>query len=482
MPIKLHKSQKFLYICLFFIAGIFFSSILNLSYIFYIILFFLIIIISIIKNFKLCLLLLCCLSFYLGIQRLEQSYISENNYYNQQTNFQGVVTKEPDIRQSNTKLTIKSDQFKGLVLVNTSHYPEYNYGDLLNITCYIKKPEPVEDFSYDKYLARYNIYSICSRPYIQLIDQNQGNIFLASIYKFKNYLKARIEKIWVLPTSSFMAGILLGLKKELPEKIAQYFKDTGTIHILVISGLHVLIISSLISASLKHLYIPRPKKIYFMALILFSFVILTGAAPSVTRATFMALVVLLAEKVGRPKQTFNVLILVATIMLIINPKILIFDMGFQLSFLATIGLVYLSDKVEKILFFIPKLLGTRSLLAASLSAIILTNPLILVQFQKFSTIAPLANLIIVPFIPIIMMAGLFILGISVLSIKAATILGWGVMLIVNFLVSTAKWLGSFEWASIEVSEVGWIYIIAFYAGVYILIRRINKIKGDNPRV
>ena len=481
----LHRSQKLLYLCLFFIAGIFCASVFGLEtmhasslqkhYLLYLISFvFTIIIIGILKNFRFIFIIICGLVFYFGIYHYQQSFEKEYNYFNKQITFQGIIIKEPDVREAYTQLTLTAKKFQGRVLVKTNVYPSYAYGDLLEVKCKIQKPEPVEGFSYDKYLARYGIYATCTQPRITLIKSGQGNLLLNTIFIFKNKCKKVIEVVWTLPVSAFMSGILLGLKRGLPQEVADYFKRTGTIHILVISGLHVLIISSLINQSLKHFYIPRPKKIYAMAIILSSFVIFTGAAPSVTRAVLMALTVLLAEKFGRPKTTLNVLVFAATLMLLHNPKILVFDMGFQLSFLATVGLVYLSDKVEKILIFIPKLLGMRSLLAASMSAILLTNPLILYQFQKFSVIAPLANIIIVPFIPVIMSAGLFILGVGLIWTQAAQILGWGLMLVVTFVIETAKYLSGFEWASIEVEKFHWIWLVLVYGIIFLVIRRINN--------
>ncbi|MFH1537252.1 MAG: ComEC/Rec2 family competence protein, partial [Patescibacteria group bacterium] len=353
MSPALHKSKKFLFYCLFFLSGVFVFSLININIILIILIFFGVIIFGIIKNWKILFSIICFCLFILGGYYLQYSFLEPNNPYEKDITFYGVVSKEPDIRSDHTRLVVKpeGDEIIGLVLLRARKYPEYDYGDYLEITCNLKKPEKIEDFSYDKYLARFNIYATCSEPYLNLIEKNHGNIFLRYIFKFKKKLTNSINYVYPSPVSGVMAGILLGMKKGLPDEVNQYFIDTGTVHIMVVSGFNVMIVSAVVMGFFKNLGVPRKKLFYALGLFILIFVILTGAESSVVRAMIMALACHLGEKIGRPRDSFNVLVLTATVMVALNPKILVFDAGFQLSFLATMGLVYLANHLIKIFRF-----------------------------------------------------------------------------------------------------------------------------------
>jgi competence protein ComEC len=370
-------------------------------------------------------------------------------YPNQEkSHFVGLIVNEPDIRQQYTNLTIKSENINGLILVRANLYPEYEYGDLLEINCDLQKPKNSENFNYEKYLAVSDIYYTCYQPEIELLAHNQGNIFFTKLFQFKKYLYNIIEKIWAMPVSAFIAGLLLGLKKVLPQEITDDFMRTGTIHILVVSGSHLVIFSGFLKEILKNLYINRKKQFYIISIVLILYVIFTGMSAAAVRACLLAILVMLAEKVGRPKATFNILIFSAFLMILQNPRILFYDTGFQLSFLATVGLVYLSKPMEKILFFIPKIFSIRNLLAQTLAAIIMTNPLICWQFQRISLIAPLANLLTVPLISMIMIASMGVIILYIIFPAGGQLAGWAVGLLVQFVLWINHYLAGLDWASI----------------------------------
>lgn len=467
----MHKSTKLLYFCLFFLSGVFTASIWPFVYYGFIVI---IIFYGIIKNLKIFFLLLCALAFLAGGYYLKASYIKENNYYNKEISFQGVVVKEPDERNQYTNLIVQSEKFKGLVLLRAPVYPAYQYGDLLEIYCAIEKPDKIEEFDYGKYLAVSNVYSICGEPQIKLIGQRQGNYFLEKIYQFKKYLQKIIERIWVMPNSAFMAGLLLGLKKGLPLDIENDFKSTGTIHILVVSGSHLVVLAAFVRELLKNFYINRKKIFYIIAVVLIFYVVLTGMSAAAIRAALLAILIMLAEKFGRPKATLNILIFSAFLMVLQNPKILVYDTGFQLSFLATVGLVYLSKPMEKIFFLLPRFFSVRNVLSQTMAAIILTNPIIWYQFGRISLIAPLANLLTVPFINGIMISGMGVVFLAAIIPSVGQLAGWLVMLLINFVLFINHWLASFSWASIEAPSLSAYWLAAIYLIILGIIVIINK--------
>jgi len=410
-----------------------------------------------------------CLSFLAGVFIWSAFFYAPPKFENQQVELIGVISAEPDVRLDQIKYTVRTPasadgfdkltmtasagkQFKN-ILVSAPLYPPYQYGDQLKIKCELQSPSKIENFEYDRYLARYHIYQLCYQPKIELISHNQGNFFLAKIYQFKNYLISRLNQILPEPQSSFLNGLLIGARSSIPADLQNAFSRTGTSHIVAVSGYNISIIVAFLISLLITLGLDRKKSFYVITIIIIIFVILTGASASVVRAGIMGFIVLLAKQLGRPSRIRNTLILTATIMVIINPLILVYDMGFQLSFLATLGLVYISPiltkiiKVEKIKWPALKIILGDYLLT-TLSAMILTAPLILFKLGKFSFIAPLANILVLPLIPIAMMLGFITLIGAMIWLKLGWVLGWGVWLILSLIIFIIEHLSALPWASL----------------------------------
>ncbi len=493
------KSKIFFFACLFFILGVGIASCLTLPpwavFIIFIagcgFLFFGI-------SRKIFIIVgLAGIFLFLGFFRFTASTPTENenqiSFYNgKERNFVGVVAGEPDTRENGIKLKIKSKKLEtengwravgGNVLVNAKLYPAYRYGDELEIKCKLQKPEPIEDFAYDKYLAKENIYSVCCWPEIKFLKSGEGNKIVAGILRVKGKLVATVNRILPEPQAAFLGGLLYGARRGIPANLTEKFNITGTTHIIAISGYNITIIAALLSQIAKNLGIGR-KKSFWVALsgILF-FVILTGAQASVVRAALMGLLVLFATQVGRISKITNALLLAATAMLIFNPKILAFDVGFQLSFAATIGLVYLSPILEKYFEKLPSIFGAKESFTTTMSAIILTLPLILYNFGRVSFIAPVANILILPAIPLAMGIGsIAVLGGLIYS-GLGQIVGWFAWFILSYIIKATEFLAVIPWASGEAGKMHWIFLIIFYFLIawFVWYQR-RKIKIDNLEI
>lgn len=427
----------------------------------------------------------------LGILRynLSMPVVNESRieFYNgQKMTFIGVISQEPDVRSNYVKLTVDAQEvattedtkyllrtqkkIKGEVLVNNYLYPEYEYGDKLEVTCELQKPGPVEasagsaqrDFAYDKYLARYDIYSVCYQPTIKLIAKNQGNFLMAKLLEIKVNFVAVTQKSLSEPQASFLGGLILGAKKAIPDSLMTAFNRTGTTHIVALSGYNITIIAVMVMNLCKALWIPRKKSFWISVLAIVFFILITGAPASAVRAGVMGVLVLLATQLGRLSRVTNTLILAALVMLLINPKVLAFDAGFQLSFLATIGLVFLSPKLEKYFQKLPNYFGLRDNLVATSSAIIMTTPFMMYQFGRFSIVAPLVNVLILPVIPIAMAFG-FVLGLAgLLWLPFGQIIGWMAWVILSYIIFIVETFAKFSWASIQIGQLHWVWLLVFY--------------------
>jgi competence protein ComEC len=172
-------------------------------------------------------------------------------------------------------------------------------------------------------------------------------------------------------------------------------------------------------------------------------------------------------------------------MLIFNPKILVYDLGFQLSFLATLGLVYLNPvlikvcKIESLKSKVLKIILNDYFLT-TMSAIIMTQPLILYQFGKISLIAPIANILVLPFLPLAMMLG-FIAGLgAMIWTGLGWIIGWSVWLVLSYVIFILSKLASLSWAYWEIPKIGVWLMVGLYLGIIGLIYW-NKYKGRSMK-
>ncbi|MBU1130627.1 ComEC family competence protein [Patescibacteria group bacterium] len=506
---KIRKSQIIFYVCLSFIIGAAIASFFALPYLFLylgIISGVAITIITkkrtLIRAIGWCLVFLC-----LGIIRYQLStpIISENHiaYYNnpaeaefserQSITFQGIIVDEPDVRKDHVKYKVVSRQTQGLsesqwkkihgnVLVRAGLFPQYQYGDVLEITCALTEPEPIEDFRYDKYLANSSIYSICYHGQIELIDSGQGNFFKAAVFKIKAKVVAAVSQILPEPQASFLGGLLWGAKKGMPQNILENFNRTGVTHIIAVSGYNITIIAVMLSNLFISFGLSRKKAFFLIVLGIVFFVIITGSPASIIRAGVMGVVALVATTVGRAAKMHNTLAIVCLLMLLFNPKVLIWDAGFQLSFLATIGLIYFVPVLKEYTKWLPAFFEIRESMTTTLSAIVLTTPLILFQFGRFSFLAPFANLLILPLIPINMAVGFLAVVFGLIWVPLGQAIGYVSWVILTYVLKLAEILGNLSWASVPVPNFHWVFMVGGYIIIGFLVfknQQINKVNQKN---
>jgi len=253
--------------------------------------------------------------------------------------FIGEVIKEPNIKNNNVQLIAKTEL--GKILITVANYPEYFYGDVVKITGKIQFPTIFDEFNYKNYLAKDKIYYVMYYPKIEILDRNQGNKIFSAILKFKNNLTQKVETLMPFPEVSILEGIILGNKQIFSEEIKNNLSITGTSHITAISGMNIVIISEILMIILIGLGLWRKQAFYFVVVLIFLFIVMVGAPASAVRAGIMGMILLYAKKVGRLGSATRIMVFAGAIMLLFNPFLLRYDVGFQLSFIAVIGLVYI---------------------------------------------------------------------------------------------------------------------------------------------
>jgi len=515
------SSKIFLYFCLSFVGGIFLNSLIKIPQLLMLgFLVFGIFLVSIFWKYqKFVVIGFCLLFLVLGVWRHQVAVLEKPNIIKGETSFTGIVCQEPDVRMNNVKLTVKfEDQSK--VLVTTRTYPEYQYGDKLKIIGKLETPQEFEegeedkssysaerseagdkrssatpfavarDFNYKNYLAKDGIYSVMYFPEIELIERNQGNFIYTKILQFKNKLRESIDRNLSPPQSSILGALILGDKGRMSAELKQKLNLTGVRHITAISGMHVTILTSILMTLLIGLGFWRKHAFYFSIILITLFIIMTGLQPSAIRAGIMGGFFLISQYLGRMNVSSRTIIFAAAVMLAQNPLLLRLDVGFQLSFLAMMGIIYFLPIIQNWFQKFPGFLqgeenqfssspfaGARefkNILAMTLSAQIFTLPILIYNFGYFSLIAPITNILILPFLPYLMGFGFIFSLAGTIFQPLGWILSWPSWLLLTYLTKIIDWFSGISWAYLTL-EISWAWLFLLYLILGLITWRLNDI-------
>jgi len=414
-------------------------------------------------------------------QRVTPNQIS---FYNEQKiGFEGVIT-ETDIRRDKAKYTVSVDvlernpnDISGDVLVTLDKYPQYKYGDRVKVYGELTSPGEFNGFAYDNYLSRYGIYSVMYRPYVKKIDSGEGSLFWHAMSFLQNAFMERINRIFPEPHASFEAGLLVGARKGIPSELMEKFNITGLTHIIAISGYNITIIIVFVMWMLKRL----PRRIGFIVAIgaIILFTLFVGASPAVTRASIMGILGLIALNYGRQSNIHLTILLSAVFMVLWNPKILWWDVGFQLSFAAVMGLIYVAPLFEKYAKKLPEAFGVREAILMTLSAQVMALPIIIFNFERLSLIAPLANLFVIFAIPPAMLFGFVAVLASFLFEGLGLIIGYITWGILSYIIKVIEFASIIPYASVNIPGMKLWMMFGYYALLLSFLFYVNKHKKEN---
>jgi competence protein ComEC len=414
-----------------FTVGIFISSFFKLGFSFFLFLLVLFVLIYVFGKFlaknktPIILLAVFIFSFGLGVLRYEIKNASNDNlsvFTGEKVILTGIVADEPALKDKSIQLTVVGDsitvsgqknKISGKILVVAGLFPEFKYGDEIQVEGKFEKPQNIStttgnDFDYVSYLAKDDIYYEMSFAQVKIISSGHGSYLKTKLFAFKNAFMNKINFQIKEPESALLGGLLLGAKNSLGQDWQTEFRQAGVSHIVALSGYNITIVAVGIMAVLS--FLPRFLAMSFGAVGILLFAIMTGGSATVLRASVMALLVLLAKATGRTYDVIRALLLAGLFMLIQNPKVLVFDLSFQLSFLSTVALIFVSPIIEKKMTFITEKYKLRELIVATVATQIFVLPFIFYKMGMISLVALPVNLLILPFIPAVMLFG-FITGI-----------------------------------------------------------------------
>lgn len=367
--------------------------------------------------------------------------------------FVGEVTGEPDVRSDAQNLIVDARRIflpgpkgvHGKVMVKARRYPEFLYGDVLNITCKLQTPPVFEKFSYAALLAKDDIFALCTQPAIKPAanpDQPFFPNFLQGFWKgvfiFKSLMIRKINELYSEPAASLVAGILIGQRRSIPQQILDDFNTAGLTHVLAISGYNV----SMMIAVFGYLCQGAGRRWRYAGMFggVMGLVVLTGFSASVLRAAWMGCIALLAQALGRKGSALHLLLVSAVIMVVMSPRMMLVDLSFQLSFLSTLGILVFMPKIEALeqkLMALPRFAWISKIppfmregFCVTMAAQVFTTPLLFYQFGRFSLIAPVANIFVLPLVPWIMLFSFCGLAVSFLILPLGRLLSFGAYVLV----------------------------------------------------
>ena len=483
------SSQVFIYFCFAFLAGIGLASFLKISLIIgFLILILGLSLIGILWRYpKPAVAGFCLVFFILGIWRFQSFEAAilkqgeDKSLSGQKAILIGRVVFEPDKRPGYTNLKIKiekawlfSDEQKPLtqlagatVWTTVKNYPEFFYNDQLKLQGKLQIPEAIDSFNWPGYLAKESVAWQMSWPQAELLEREPSPAGWPWFYSHVLFLKQKLEKpIYQnlpLREGSLLAGLIFGDRSLMPKEFKDEMSRTGLSHIAAVSGTNVVILSVILMSFFIGLGLWRQQAFWLALVFIWLFIILVGLPASAIRAGIMASLLLTAQYLGRQNVAWRAMILAGAAMLYFNPLLLRYDIGFQLSFLAVGGLVFLAPIIKEKLKFIPdkKFFNLKEILAQTLSAQIATLPILIYNFGYISLVAPLSNILIVPLIPLMMAIGFIFVLAGIFWPWFGWLLSWPSSFLLMAAVKIIDICASLPLASLAL-KISWAWLAIFY--------------------
>lgn len=394
----------------------------------------------------------------------------------------GTVVRYPEARGATTRYEVEAAALRvdgesnrrpvaGRLLVTLPPYPAFQYGDALELNGMLITPPVLEDFDYRAFLAHKGIFSLLRNGYGTHVAEGRGAPLFHALFAFRQRAEGTVKQLLPEPHASLMSGILLGIESGIPDDVMEAFNTTGTTHVLVISGSNFAILSAIfLFLGRKALGATRGTLLAIAAIALYA--LLVGGDPPVLRAAIMGVFSVVALLLRRQSVALNTLALAVWLMTAAQPGQL-HDVGFQLSALATLGLILLvtplTGATERLLGRTPlaahrarllPLLGDALLI--TLAAQLITAPLIVGTFGRFSLVSLLTNLLILPVQGwLLASGGLATLG-GMLWLPLGRVLAVIPYAALAWTVAVVRWTAAFPLASITLGPLPTWYIWLLY--------------------
>ncbi len=434
----------------------------------------------------------CALMLALGAARvgLARPDIGEGDlaFYNGQgfVTIEGTITDSPDMRDAYANLRVRAESIaledgvsrpvEGGALVQAPRLGTYRYGDPVRVRGELVAPPELDAFSYRDYLAREGVYSLVRYAQVEVTGERRGNPVRAVMLDLRERANRIIARLLPDPESALLSGILLGIESRISPEVQKAFNAVGATHVIVISGSNLAILAGVIQSFARRA-VSRPGWVAAITIagVVF-YAVFVGGDAAVIRAAIMTTLGLVAAQLGRQTYGLASLAFAALLMTAINPYLLR-DASFQLSFLATLGLVLYVEPLQKLVAegvsrllsgeTVRSVMGTISdPFVVTVAAQITTTPIIAYTFGRLSLLALPVNFLIIPAqTPIMVLGGLAVLAALIIP-PLGQVLAWGSWLFLTWTAGVVSIFARLPYASLEISGLSPIAVLGVYGLIF----------------
>lgn len=381
----------------------------------------------------------------------------------------GVIVADPDIREASQRLTIEvhAREETTRVLVVAPPYPAAAYGETIRAEGTLELPEPFDTnggrvFRYDKFLAKDGVFAVMHNAHIEVTAPRSG-AWMQVRGALSDGKSIGLDALAIAlpePQASLAGGLILGGKQGLGQNLLNDFITAGLVHIVVLSGYNVMIVADFIMQVFR--FVAQGFAPAFGGVAIAAFVLMAGAGPASIRAGIMASIALYGRASGRRYDAFRALIAAGVLMLVWNPLTLAYDPGFQLSFVATLGLIFGAPITERWLAFV-RIKFLREIASSTIAAQIAVLPLLLYQNGLFSVVALPANLLVLPMVPLAMLASALAGAAGLAAPALAPIVAFPAYVLLSYITGFVEFAAHLPFAAVALPAFPFALVVAAYA-------------------
>ncbi len=371
-----------------------------------------------------------------------------------------IIVKEPVIKERYQNIIVEIDDDQR-ALVRVDRYENIAYGDRIALSCILETPQNRDNgFDYRMYLAKSSINYQCADTTINFIAHEES--LYGRVIALRQTMETNVNSVIVAPQAALANGLLFGGDDRLSEELQNAFSLTGMTHIVAVSGYNVTIIAQYLIIVGIALGLWRRQALWLSLAGIFLFVAMIGFPSSGVRAAIMGMLLLFALRSGRMGEAQNAIVIAGASMLLFNPLLLRYDIGFQLSFLATLGIILLFPLFDH--FFVKRVraLGITEILFLTLCAQIFVVPIIIYNFHIISFISLLVNVLILPIIPITMLFVFIAAVVGSIFVPLAMVAGWFAHTLLSYEVAIISFFAQQEWSYRQIEALSIFSVILYY--------------------
>ncbi len=366
-------------------------------------------------------------------------------------------------------------------IVDTYDTRELKVGNTAHFSGTLELPEAFENeygktFDYPNYLRSKEVFFVVQNAKLTEVVKRKGLSLDSTLESIRLYFEGGLEKVLHEPAASLSEGILVGDKGAMLASDSDMFRKAGIIHIIVLSGYNISVVAAFMMSAFSRF--GRKKSLIFAGLGVVFFVLVTGASATAVRAGAMGLLAILGNFFRREVDALRLLAFAGIAMVMFSPLLPLYDPSFQLSFLATFGLIVFSPFLTEKFFKVPKVWGLREIAAATVATQAMTLPFLAHSMGAISVVSFFTNLFVLPVMPFLMLIS-FMTGILSLLPALGFVLSFPFAFITNaltaYVFSISRWFASLPFAMLNTSIVtGWVLFLVYIILIVFGLRTFEK--------